>query len=131
MRPDNHGESMANILIIDDEDFIRSKVRKVLERDSHTVTEASGGIEGKHLIEDNQYDLIILDIIMPDKGGIDILLEEQHQMNSVKVILMTGQFPEDTSGLNFMTRHLHVNDILYKPFRKQELLDAVSSALAS
>ncbi len=58
---------MARILIIDDEDELRSMLRQMLEQAGHEVTEAVNGAEGIQLYEQDTHDLIITDIIMPEK----------------------------------------------------------------
>ena len=64
---------MANILVIDDMEGIRQAIMNTLENEGHVVSEACNGAEGQVAIEQNDYDLIITDMFMPEKDGFDIM----------------------------------------------------------
>ena len=81
---------MARILVIEDERIIRTIVKHTLEEDGHEVIEASDGEEGIREYKKNQIDLVITDIIMPVKEGIETIKELRRDYPDVKIIAMSG-----------------------------------------
>ena len=81
---------MALILIIDDDDQIRRVLRKTLERDGYDVADAPNGKEGIRLYRENPADLVITDIIMPEKEGIETIRELRRDFPEVKIIAISG-----------------------------------------
>ncbi len=81
---------MAHILIIDDEHQIRSMLRKVFESEGYIVTEASNGMEGLKCYYENPADLIITDILMPDKEGLETIMALKKENPDAKIIAMSS-----------------------------------------
>ncbi len=81
---------MASILVIDDEAGVREFIRIVLERDGHEVVEAGDGEAGLRVLEGQAIDLIITDIIMPEKEGIETIIEARRVNPAVKIIAISG-----------------------------------------
>jgi len=81
---------MSRILIIDDDAQILKMLRQILEREKYHVTEASNGKEGLRLYRENPADLVITDIIMPEKEGIEIIIELKRDYPDVKIIAISG-----------------------------------------
>ena len=81
---------MERILIIDDEQQIRSMLRLMLEREGYEVVEAPDGIEGIRVYRRKPADLIITDLIMPNKDGIGMIIELRKEFPDVKIIAMSG-----------------------------------------
>ena len=81
---------MANILIIDDESEVRYAIRAVLEDIGHTVAEAGTGTEGLERFQDGKYDLVICDIIMPDKEGIETIVEIRQIEPDQRIVAISG-----------------------------------------
>jgi len=81
---------MERILIIDDESQIRSMLRLMLERAGYEVVEASDGIDGIRIYRQNPTDLIITDLIMPNKDGIGMIIDLKKEFPEVKIIAMSG-----------------------------------------
>lgn len=119
------------ILVIDDDDGVRMLLRRVLEQEGYEVEEAANGAIGVRAYRDSAADLVITDIIMPDKEGIGTILELREVQDDVKIIAISG------GGRISSTDHLKTAEDLgvfctfKKPFDRQELLDAIKSALAS
>lgn len=120
---------MQTILVIDDIDYVRKNVRRVLEANGYKVLEACDGIEGSKVLDENKIDLIILDIIMPKKGGIETLFEVHKKLNHTKVIIMTGKVVTDSDAFLNLTMQFGATLILHKPFKQAELLEKVRIAL--
>ena len=117
---------MSNILIIDDEPNVRLLIRKMLEPDGHIITEASDGIEGIKSYHDNPIDIIITDLIMPEKEGLETIHELKKEYPALKIIAMSGnnKIHLDTAKL------LGAEFVLVKPFKKEELLLTIQELIS-
>ena len=123
---------MARILIIEDEDEIRGLCKRILEHSGHEVTEASDGNSGMSLYREHLHDIIITDIIMPEKEGIEMIMELRRDFPEVKIIAISGGGHAMTGPACLqLAKRLGAVTTLAKPFSRQELLDAVDEALAS
>ena len=120
---------MANILVADDEELARFTIREILEAEGHTVVEAKNGVEAIALFNKNPTDLIITDIIMPDKEGIETIIELKRDHPEVKIIAISGG--GRTRNLDFLdlAKRYGANVILAKPFSEDELLGALGEVL--
>lgn len=122
--------SPHRILIIDDDAHFRSVVRQMLERSNMEVLEAADGAAGVECLRANEIDLVLTDLIMPEKDGIMAIQEILEQYPSLKVIAMSGG-PRGNSAWLPIARRVGALRTLRKPFSSNELLDAVSSLLAN
>lgn len=120
---------MERILIIDDESPIRSMIRLILEREGYTVTEASDGAEGIRCFREKPADLVITDLIMPNKDGIGLILELKKEFSTAKIIAMSGGGLNRPEGYLRGAKKLGAAYTLSKPINRQELLRAVKDAL--
>jgi DNA-binding NtrC family response regulator len=120
---------MANILIVDDAAEVRANLKKTLEKENHTIFEAQNGIDCLKIIHNNNIDLVILDIFMPEKGGIDTLMEIKSL--EIKKIIITGMPLSESDAFYSLINHYGAKKILFKPFKKIDLIEAVSEALKS
>ncbi len=108
---------IAHILIVDDDEGIRSLVKKYLNEKNYLITTASDAEKAYEKIKIVKFDLIILDIMMPGKSGLDFLKEHKKDINT-PVILLTakGEPIERVEGLE-----MGADDYLPKPFEPKEL----------
>lgn len=116
------------ILLIDDEDSFRSVIRQVLVNAGYEVVEASNGAEGIRYFHQNPADMIVTDIIMPEKEGIETIIELKKAFPHVKLIAMSGGGWYGTDIDFDMAKRLGART-LDKPFALQELLDVVCDLL--
>ena len=120
---------MATVLIIDDDKPIRSFLKERLMDEGFNVLTAIDGNEGMKLFNDNQVDLVITDIIMPDKDGFVTIMELRKICPDIKIIAMSGGgrgLPEyylDTA------KSFGAQYAFEKPFKTSELLEAVYELL--
>ncbi len=121
---------MARILIIDDEDELRSMLRQMLEQAGHEITEAVNGAEGIQLYEQDRPDLIITDIIMPEKEGVETIIALRRADPDLPIIAISGGGRLDATDFLAMARKLGARRTLSKPFRRDQLLEAVGECLA-
>ena len=120
---------MERILIIDDESQIRSMLRLMLERAGYEVIEAADGMEGIRQYRDNPADLIITDLIMPNKDGIGMIIELKKEFPRVKIIAMSGGGVNRPEGYLDGAKKLGATRTLTKPIDRDEMLAAVKETL--
>ena len=120
---------MASILIIDDDAQILKMLRQILERESYDVTGASNGKQGLRLYRENPTDLVITDIIMPEKEGIEIIIELKRDYPDVKIIAISGGGRINPEDYLDIAKKLGANRIFAKPVERKELLNAVRELL--
>ena len=120
---------MARVLVIDDEPQIRSMLRIMLERAGYEVEEAPDGIEGIRIYRNNPVDLIISDLIMPNKDGIGMIIELKKEFPDVKIIAMSGGGLNKPEGYLEGAKKLGAQRTLTKPIDRDELLRTVGDTL--
>ena len=108
----------SHILVVDDDDGIRSLVKKYLNENNYLVTTASSAEDAAEKINIIEFDLIILDIMMPGKSGLEFIDENKKKLNT-PIILLTakGEATERIKGLE-----VGADDYLPKPFEPKELV---------
>lgn len=117
---------MSRILVIDDEEMIRTMLREVLEQDNHEIIEAPDGQAGIEQFHKNEVDLIITDIMMPEKDGFETIKELRESQPSVKIIALTGY------GLHNLpvAYDLGASRVFEKPINPRDLRQAVLDLIA-
>ncbi|MBN1696404.1 MAG: response regulator [Spirochaetales bacterium] len=120
---------MATILVIDDIEYVRERVSHFLQKEGHTVYTAENGLKGCEIIRDKKIDLLITDVVMPGKGGVDVLLEMKSELKDKKIIVITGKVSPDSDAFKILIEQLGAHRVLFKPFKKGDLLDAVNGIL--
>jgi DNA-binding NtrC family response regulator len=121
---------MARILIIDDEEDIRLTVRLALESMGHEVTEAVNGNEGLSRFSAEKNDLVITDILMPDKEGIETIIELRKMRPDLKIIVMSGGGRINATHVLETAKGFGADFALKKPFSIDALCSTVDSCLA-
>ena len=116
---------MARILIIDDEEIVRDSVREMLQMGGHEVEGAADGQAGIDRYRENPADLVIADIMMPKKSGLEIIEELRRDYPDAKIIAMAAYGEEILAK----ARALGADRTFDKPFHLQEMLDAVNALL--
>jgi CheY-like chemotaxis protein len=120
---------MARILLVDDDNSVRTILSLTLAHFGHTVTEARNGREGLELFNQSGADLIITDIVMPGKDGLEFLMELRHRPTHVKIIAISGGGrigPEDYLNT---AKLMGAAKVLAKPFSNDVLMAAVNELL--
>ncbi|MEF9475608.1 MAG: response regulator [Candidatus Mariimomonas ferrooxydans] len=113
---------MKKILVIDDEKIVRISCERTLATEGYEVTSASSANEALELFKKNSFDLILLDIKMPDMDGIEVLKKIKEARPGTNVIMITGYSTVDTA---VKTLKLGAINYLEKPFTPDTLLAAV------
>ena len=121
---------MSLILIIDDDPDIRRLLKGALEKNQHEILEAADGNEGMRRWRDGNPDLVITDLVMPGKGGLDTLFEMISLDPRVKVIAMTGGNWREAVDRLHDARLFGAVRTVAKPFTLSEMLRVVGEVLA-
>ncbi len=119
---------MARILLIEDNDSVRTVLREALELAGHTVIEARNGAEGLALFPQAGADLVITDIVMPDKDGLDVLAALREQVPPVNIIAISGARDSAEDYLDLAHR-MGAMKVLLKPFSIAVLIAAIDELL--
>ncbi|MBI5382046.1 MAG: response regulator [Opitutae bacterium] len=121
---------MAKILITDDDVGLRSALRLTVERQQHVVAEAKNGREAIEWLRRDQFDLVFLDLLMPEQDGIETLTAMREMRQPPKIIMMSDG---GNLGLGLClptARGFGVKHFLRKPFSLRELLEVMNAVLA-
>jgi DNA-binding response OmpR family regulator len=122
---------MAKILIIEDEAPMRKLVGEFLRLAGYETVTASNGVEGMELAKEIQFDLVITDIIMPEKEGIEVIMDLRRQQPGLRIIAMSGGGRLSADDCLKLARKLGAKATLAKPFSGAELLAAVAAVLGA
>jgi len=120
---------MTRILVIDDDANILEILAEMLTAAGYEVVAASSGREGIKLYRQAPFDLVVTDLIMPEKDGLEVLMEVRKDFPKAKIITLSGN-PYGHSSLE-ASRALGAARTLRKPFSEHQLLEAVREVLDS
>lgn len=117
---------MPSVLIVDDQDMVRQTLRLALETEGLDVREAGDGAEALQLYRTAPADVVVTDIVMPNKEGIETIFELRRSAPQVKIIAMSGQGTVDFLD---MARKLGADHVLRKPFEMRVFVALVRNCL--
>jgi CheY-like chemotaxis protein/PAS domain-containing protein len=118
----------ARVMVVDDEPNIRATIADILRKYGADVTVGTSGQNAIDLVTDNEYDLVLSDIKMPDKTGYDVFAAVKKKGSPAPVILMTG-FGYDPNHCIVRASQEGLAAVLFKPFKVEQLLGEVRRAL--
>ena len=117
------------ILVVDDEEVVRTPLRVALETAGHRVEEATDGEEGLAKYRQNPPDVVIVDIFMPRKSGLEMIQELRSEYSAAKIIAVSGVDIRDGLDLETLTRSFGVIKSIQKPFQLNDLLRVIEELL--
>ncbi len=120
---------MGMILVIDDEDMMRATLREALEAAGHEVLEASDGETGMHICQKQPVDLVITDILMPKKEGLECILEIRRLNPALPVIVISGGMRFDAMDVLDLAKRFGARRTFWKPFELASVVRAVQEEL--
>ena len=120
---------MSKILVMDDEPSILLMIKKMLEKAGYEVIVASNGKEGMRLFDSEKPDMVITDIIMPEKEGLETIFELRRMHPDLKIIAISGGGRISPDGYLPGAKLLGANMVFQKPLVQKEFLAAVASLL--
>lgn len=121
---------MARILLIDDDESFRGLLRMVLTHLGHEVREAGDGKEGIAFYVREGADLVITDIVMPEKEGLETIMELRRKLGAKKIIAMSGGGHMAPSDYLRIARQMGATRIIAKPFSNEAMIAVVAEVLA-
>jgi len=118
--------SQARILVVDDDDALRVLVKSQLEGAGYQIDEATDGVSAIEKLRGSAYDLMLLDINMPEKSGIDVLKFWKEKALTCRVIMLTGRV-----GFSIATESLKLgaDEYITKPFSLEYLMSSIKRVL--
>ena len=116
---------MYNILVVDDEARIRSIIKKYAEFEGHTITEAGDGMEAIRLCRSTQFDIIIMDIMMPELDGFSAC-RDIRKITQTPIIILSAR-GEEYDKINGFS--IGVDDYVVKPFSPKELMMRIDAVM--
>ena len=120
---------MKRVLIIDDEPTILLMMKKMIERAGYEVDLASNGLNGIAMLEKGNFNLVITDIIMPEKEGLEIISELRRDYPDIKIIAISGGGRLSPEGYLVSADLLGADRVLKKPFEKKDLVGAIDNLI--
>lgn len=122
---------MSHILVIDDDPAVAESLKFMLEDLGHTVATAEDGKEGIQALGRERYDLVITDIIMPEKDGLEFLMETRGSHPDLKAIAISGGGRMTSKDYLVMADSFGADAVLTKPISMEELTECVERVLGT
>jgi YesN/AraC family two-component response regulator len=122
---------MAKILIIDDDPSILTMLNRMLEKAGYEVDIASNGSEGLEKIESSPPDLLVTDIVMPEKEGLELILYLRRKNPGLKIVAISGGGRFNYEGYLTSAKLLGADLIFQKPLVHKEFIQAISDLINS
>jgi CheY-like chemotaxis protein len=122
---------MSTVLIVDDEESIRDVAAAILEKQGHQTVRAADAEEAMAAIEKGGIDVALVDVVLPGRGGLDLLMQIRSDHPALPVIVMSGKVRTDASPFRTLAQQFGARYVLSKPFTSRELADSINTALNS
>jgi DNA-binding response OmpR family regulator len=121
--------AIPKILIIDDDELIRLTCRNILKKIECDVIEAENGVQGLAQFKKERPSIVITDLLMPDKEGLETISEIKGSDKSVRIIAISGGGSTNNMSFLNIAKLMGADIILKKPFKPDELLGAIKTLL--
>ena len=122
---------MGKILIADDDGEVRVTLQKLLQMDGHEVDLAKDGLEALRMLDESAYDLMVTDIVMPNREGLESIMEARRKHPGLRLIAISGGGRERTESYLRMAETFGAEAVFRKPFPPREMLEKVSQLLTT
>ena len=117
---------MHRVLVMDDESAMNEYITDILKPAGFDVFAALDGVTGQEALGAHDPHVVILDIFMPGKDGLEVLIELRHRRSSVPVLVISGKQQLLSDSSMGLAKQLGADEVLAKPFTPEELIDRVS-----
>ena len=117
---------LASVLVIDDEEIMREVIARLLRREGYLVKTVGSGEEGLEAAKDQPFDLVLLDLMLPGMGGLDVLSEFTGKFSQIEVIMVTAYASIENA---VAATRKGAFDFITKPFKNDELLLVIKNGL--
>ena len=122
---------MARILIIDDDKDVLRVLHDLLASEGHSVDDAPDGTTGIRKQHEHPFNLILTDIVMPEKEGISTIIELKRDYPGLKIIAMSGGGDFEPYGYLDIARRVGADSTIAKPFSAREILNVINGVLSA
>jgi CheY-like chemotaxis protein len=119
------------ILVIDDDELVRETLESLLRGSGYDVTSAADGRRGLDALARNTPDFVITDIYMPEKEGIETIVDIRRNYPDIKIIAMSGGADVGSMPVLQLAEMVGADRVLKKPFRTSEIVEAIESLYKS
>lgn len=119
----------GRVLVIDDDSQMRAMLKQVLEKEGYDVIEAADGNAGIKSYRENLPDLVITDLIMPEKEGVETIMELKKDFPDANIIAASGGGRNEPESYLQMAKQLGAARVFAKPIDRSKLMDAVRELL--
>ncbi|HJQ26967.1 MAG TPA: response regulator [Blastocatellia bacterium] len=120
---------MQNILLVEDDEQLRAMLKRLLVKSGYQVWEAENGQGVADVYQQNEIDLVITDLLMPDKEGLEVIRDIRRQDPGARIIAMSGGGKGAAATYLLVAEKLGASYTLSKPFNNGKFLEAVRQAL--
>ena len=120
---------MSSILVVDDDTSVLDVMSEMLRLEGHEVTVAENGKVAVECVDDQAFDLVITDLIMPEKEGLETIADIRRGFTELPIIAISGGGRIGPNDYLETARFIGANVTLAKPFARQELIAAVDSLI--
>lgn len=122
---------MARVLIIDDEQMLREMLQQMLEIEGYDTSLAADGNEAIKIFDQSNPDVVVTDIIMPEKEGLELIQILKDKKPDLKIVAISGgSYSINVGDILKMAKALGANETLSKPIRKKEFVDIINKLTA-
>jgi CheY-like chemotaxis protein len=122
---------MANILVVDDDDQMRKLIRLLLQREGHSVVEASDGLEALRLLDAGPVDLVVSDVVMPDMDGLELIRKARKAHPGLRILAVSGAGQEGPGLYLELAGRFGADAVLLKPFERVRLIEEIARLLGA
>ena len=120
---------MSRVLVIDDEELVRATIREMFEESGYEACEAADGEQGLRVVEESPMDLVIVDILMPKREGIETIIELQRRDPGMKIIAISGGGLLTSEHCLKMAEMAGAHRILSKPLTRDKIIATADELL--
>ena len=121
---------MARILVIDDDEFVNGMIVQLLSEAGYEADGACDGISGLTFLQSKQFDLVVTDIVMPEKEGIETIIAIRNMNKTLPIIAISGGGKIDPQQYLRMAQDFGANYTFQKPFDRERFLAAIQEVLS-
>lgn len=120
---------MKRILVIDDDPIMRETIKDILQYEDYYVVDAADGREGMALLQKETFDMIVTDVLMPEKDGIEVIMEAKKRQPKIQIVAISGGGYISAENYLKMAGDLGASATVVKPFDIDLFIDKVNSLL--